>query len=387
MVSSFKVNTVDQFKEYYAALGQRAVDDHDETLRPLLQKDAPVLVTTTGTRQRTFGRLLWAQVANEANALGLLPKLDAASTGGGFRNVTTRAISSGGGIAEGGAIPATVKPVFQTGSYTWKEYAISFDMSSIQESLARTQEDVITWDSLIAEMTEEVALTMNEDILEDAGTVDSPFNDFESLDRYIASTGEDTGTTDHAGAAFGAGDNDIYGIDRDAGSLFDAYVNHGGVSGTTTDRGLTIARMNTLFTNTYPYRGGSDNKVLLTGWDTWARISEVVQGNAQFAQAFVTRTVNGISTQPGAEGGWSVSTFLGVPIIPTNSMLVDGISEILLVDMETVGLTFTVPPEYLESADYQAIDKFTKEGVFHAIGELTGRRPASCGKLRDLNSS
>ncbi len=385
MVSPFKVNTVDQFKEYYAALGQRAADDHDETLRPLLQKDAPVLVGTAGTRQRTFGRMLWAQVANEANALGLIPKLDAASTGGGFRNITTRAISSSGGIGEGGTIPLTVKPLFQTGSYTWKEYAISFDMSSIQDSLSRTQEDVITWDSLVAEMAEEVALTMNEDILEDGGTLAS--NDFESLDRYISSANEDAATTDHAGGAYTAGDSDIYSIDRDSGTLFDAYVNHGGVSGTTTDRGLTIARMNTIFTNTYPYRGGSDNKVILTGWDTWARISEVVQGNAQFAQAFVTRTVNGISTQPGAEGGWMVSTFLGVPIIPTNSMLVDGISEIMLADLETVGLTFTVPPEYLESADYQALDKFTKEGVFHAIGELTGRRPASCGKLRDLNSS
>lgn len=101
--------------------------------KELLQKDAPVLTSTTAARQILYGAQLWAQIILSSTTFGALPKRPWQKSG--YRAVTAAGSTGSAGMTEGGAIPATLKPTMALIGVTPKELSASFDMSAMQIKL------------------------------------------------------------------------------------------------------------------------------------------------------------------------------------------------------------------------------------------------------------
>jgi len=205
----------------------------------------------------------------------------------------------------------------------------------------------------------------------------------ESIDRIVGSYSE------IAGVGQTAGDLDpwteaVSGIDRDAAAtVYDSYVSH--ASGV--DRYLTLPLINTVIANVRKYwnnPASTENKVFITGETTLARWSELMSAQQIYDTKVVKFTVNGMQTPGRQEGGYEVAAYKGIPIITDENIQADTIDRIYLLDLDHIGISVAKPTQYLESEDYQALDKFTREGVFYAIGELVATKFKCHGKIRDL---
>lgn len=207
----------------------------------------------------------------------------------------------------------------------------------------------------------------------------------ESIDRMASSYAEVTNCGD-----VDAGDSDPYGAadagawnDRDAAAGWtDAYVNHN----SNTDRTFALSQIDTVITNVRPYWKDRSpaNKVMITGDDTELRMGQLLRSQERYTSKNVRMTVNGVQTLEGVDGGMDVATYLKIPIIPDANAIQDTISRVTVLDMDHIHIGVLQPLVYLESEDYQALDKFVREGVFHMEGELVTTRFKGLGKVRDL---
>lgn len=350
----------------------------------LLRKDAPMLTTTTAFAQATYGPGLMLGISNQANSFGAIPKVPWDKSG--FRSVTTRAKASGAGIVEGGALPATLKPVLAEVEPTAKTQLVTFDLSEVMELRGAKGEDIVKWAEIVEYMAGEFAYALDNDL---SGDNDVPaLYNLESIDRIAGSYSEVTDCDDHSGVAYVAGDLDIYSQDRDAAiSTFDAYVGHGGVGGVETDRTLTLALINAMFANCAPYWDSYDRKVFLTTYGTLERWIELVDPQARYpiTQAMVRGSVNGVQTVPGKDIGFAASAYRGVPIIPDDLISVDTIGTISLLDLEFLSIQVLKPVTLLDSGgNYMFMQKTAREGAHELIGELYANRFPVHGKIRGL---
>ncbi len=345
----------------------------------LLKADAPVLTTTIGVRNIIYGARAMEQVITEANVSGVLQKKPYEK--GGFRAITARGKNAGIGIPQAGAIPDTVKPTFAEINWSLKECAESFDESTWMKAV-EGKDDTMTWDQFVQYMSKEFGYCLNADLTCNNDIVAG--NNFESIDRVCASHAEIAyGKVDNS-AALDANDLDIYGLDRDAAASWaDAYVS--GQAFGLGERTLGLNHIDSLLTNCRPYWDSPKNKVWLTGYDTLERWQQLLQAQQRFmGEAMVSVGINGVQTVEGVAAGFAVSTYRNIPIIETSTALKDTLSRIYLLDLDHVWLSLDGGIEYLESADYQALDKFAVEGVYHCLGELVADKFRCHGKVRDL---
>ena len=338
-------------------------------------KDAAVLTSTIGVYNAIFGAQAFAQVAYSQNALGILKK-DPWKTSG-YRAVTEAAATSGGGISEGGGIPTTVKPTYAEVTIAPKEHVTSFDMSTRQLFL-EGKDDTLAWESHREQMMLTHNNLINRALLGDADTVAG--DNIESLDRVIGSEGEANGS------GYTTGDHDpwteaVSGIDRDSAGLFDSYVSHG----STTDRYFALTHPDELIQNCAPYwKNGVENKVFLTGYDTLMRWSQAMQPLQRLDVMRAEIGMNGVKALGNTDAGIIVNAYNGIPIIASENVQQDTISRIMLIDNDSMSFETAVPTKYLQSEDYQAIDKFVREAVYYTAGELWCRVFPAQGKARDL---
>lgn len=340
-----------------------------------LAKDAPVTTLSTDyARNILYGAALQSQINVMANTFGALPKKPWAKSG--YRALTAAGATTSMGITQGtGAIPTTVKPTFAHVDITPKTLANSFDMSSTMVKLAG-KDDNVTWDELQKYEQDEFKNRLNRGLHVDCTTVAG--TNIESVDRVTGATILATHTL------IDATDEDIYGIDRSdaAGSWADAYVSD--ASGT--DRYITLSHLDTMLQNVEPYwgEGSRANKLMLTGYDTSLRIAQLLQSQLRYTKERVTMSVNGIKTAPGADAGFEVASYDGIPIIRDSNTLTDTISRVYMLDLDHVWIGMLQPVTYLESDDYQALDKFSREGVYYMEAELICDLFKAQGSLRDL---
>jgi hypothetical protein len=351
----------------------------------LLQKaDAPMLTSTTAFAQAFYGPALMLGISNQANVFGALPKVPWDKSG--FRYVTARAKANAVGIAEGGALPDTLKPTVALTEPTAKTSLVTFDLSEVMELKAAKGEDVIKWADIVEYMAGEFAYALDNDLSTDNDVLGG--NNLESIDRIAGSYSEITNCDDHSGAAYTAGDLDVYGKDRDAGATaYDAYVGHAGVAGTETDRTLTIALINALFQNCAPYWDSYDRKVFLTTYETLERWTELIDPQARYPMegGLVRTGVGGVQTVPGKELGVAMSIYRGVPVIPDDLISKDTIGTISLFDLEYLSLQVLKPVTLLDSGgNYMFMQKVAREGAHELIAELYSNRFPVHGKLRGL---
>jgi len=373
------LNTIeDMEKLYYSNKGAKFIQ----------KADAPVLSTTTGVYNAIYGAEVWRQLNQADNAFGLLPKVPFLKSG--WRVITARAdaiTTPTGGVAEGGALPETVKPTIKEISTKPKHVVRTFNNSIIQEYLSKVSNDDAVGDLefLKAYFGIEHKEHIDAMLLQDVDTTAN--TNFESIDRVCSSYSEVSDST----LGIDANDADIYGQDRDAAASWaDAYVNHN--SGT--DRSLTDALIRTLLTNVET--NGGRPTFLLTGRDTYSDIQGLYGDQARYNNPMkdlnIKVTVNGIETVEGAEAGMNVATIYGLPLFKDVHVTKDTKSRIYALDtsnpenFEYGRLHFAVaqPTSYYESRDFFALNALNNEGMYLTMGELRCTFFAAQGKLRDL---
>lgn len=380
-----KITTIKELEELYYGQGSGMI----------AKQDAPVLSSTTGVYNAVFGQFVWATFNQEANTIGILPKTvwDKA----GWRLQTARAGSSAdGGVAEGGALPESIKPTFLEVTNTLKTNAHVFEVSEHQEFFVGSEDDAT---SDLEHMREIMGTkhkeAMNQLLLSDveteAGTggAYAGKDGFETIDRVIASDSEED--------AFGGGGSayyDIFGLDRDDASTFDSIVNHN--SGT--DRALSDSLIRTVI---YDVKAnGGNTTVINTHYDTArtaiALYSDQVRYNV-IGEATVQVGVNGIQTEDGINVGIRIATIYMIPMIESKDVTQDTIGRMYFLDTSDpegsgkprLSLDISHPTQYFQAGVDDntpfVIDKFTTKGMYRTNGEIRCTSLNAQGKLRDLS--
>ena len=129
------------------------------------------------------------------------------------------------------------------------------------------------------------------------------------------------------------------------------------------------------------------NKCIITGYDSVARIGTLLASQQRYGSGQSVRvqfTVNGIQTISGAEAGFEVASYNGVPIIPDINTLQDTISRIYLCDFDHLHMGALTPVQYMESNDWFGLDRFVTMGLYHMQGEVICTKYKAQGKVRDL---
>jgi hypothetical protein len=347
-----------------------------------------VETATTGVLNRIYGALLWAQMNQEANAFGMLPKTTWVRSG--WRVKTAFAVDNFTdiGLAETASLPPSRIPEVRTLYATPKVHVMTFDVSDVVEALASVSADDV-WGAahqVRAEIGVEFAKQINRALL--AKTYDPAGRMvIDTIDRIVSNDDEYTGAQD--------GWEDVYGIDRSAEPWANAYVDM-----SSTLRDLTDFMIRNLLMHTRA-RGANTN-VLLTGYDTYAVIQGIYltfarQGNpmtvdrAQFG-------INGITTAEGSNMGIQIAKLYDIPLVQSvDAPKGSGSGEISYLyaldtsDPEGYGfprmsISVLRPVEYFESRDYILLGKFVVRGAYRFVGELVARFLYGQGKIRDIRA-
>jgi len=344
----------------------------------------PLLTTTTGALNRTYGPQLWTNLNLEANAFGCTPKEIYERSG--FRAITARPSDSvTGGTAEDGSIPDPVKPTFAIQNITPKRVAHTSADSDIQEKLSKTLDDAIGMDGVRQFLASYHAENINKMLLTNVTTLAS--TNIESLDRICSSYAEVTNCGD-----VDANDADIYSVDRDGSAGWtDATVSHG----SNTDRSLTDSIYNGLYYSVL--KAGGNPTYWLTGHNTMNDWAQIEAGKHRLlTERWVKGSVNGVETLDGQGTGLNVSTHKGLPIILSKDVVEDGSERIYLLDtsQEEFGrprlcMSMLEPTMYYEAGlkfgNPFVLNNFQNEIMFTTVGELLCRKFNAQGKIRDLS--
>ncbi len=312
---------------------------------------------------------VFIQYSVKPTAYGMLPKNPWQVQG--YRAVSTPSITSGLGVAEAQAVGTEQSPTYVEIAPDPKEIELPTSSSQRLAVLAQIA-DAISPDQNRVVVEKDFFKALEADILQDFDTL--PGDDFESIDRVCASTSE------QAGVGATAGDEDIYGIDRGANSWMDANSDHN--SGV--DRDLTISLIESLREDQEPFWDVfPEQKVFLTGLDTWTRWSLLEGTKQRLGSDTFTVTVNEGITSPGVKGGFKLATWDGIPIIRSDNVQQDTISRIYLLDLADLGIAMGKPISMSESDNmFEVGHKIVS--VWYGIGELYATKFKSQGKLRDL---
>lgn len=371
----------------------RTIDDLERATygaassRHLQKTDYPVLTSTTGVRNILYGQRLHRQILVGANALGAIPWKPWETSG--YRAITAAGATTNPGSSEGGALSDTIKPTFLEQDINPTESHVTFEQSSLQTAL-EGKGDNVPWAEIVDYMSDEFRNRLNRALLADNDTVPST-GIRGSLDRVIASYAEIAyGKVDDS-AVLDAHDVDVYAAgspDRDAAASWaDAYVN--GQAYGSGSRTLSLDHIDAMFTNCRPYWNDASmqNKCIITGHDTLARIGQLLASQQRYGNGQSVRvqmTVNGIQTVSGQEAGFEVASYNGVPIIPDANTLQDTLSRIMLCDFDFLHMGVLTPVQYMESNDWFGLDKFVTMGLYHMQGEVICTKYKAQGKVRDV---
>lgn len=380
-----QINTIQELEQFYYG---------GSVLQDIMKVDAPILTSTTGVYNAIFGKLVWAQLNQEANVFGLLPK-DAWDKSG-WRLATARGgTTADGGVAEGGAIPDTIKYTYNEVTNTLKTTAHSFDVSEVQSYLSNVDDAIGKLEDTRESMGVLHKERINEQLLRDAsaqaaaGTAAyTGVNGFETIDRVISNDSEED--------AFGGTYDDffdIFGLDRDSATTFDAYVDHN--SGT--DRAITDLLLRNLISGVG--ENGGNTTVFITGWDTYNDVIALYSDQVRYknlGEAKIQFGVNGIQTETGIDVGIRITSVYGIPMIKSKNTPKDTVSRLYALDTSDpeghgkprIGLSIAKPTQYfeygVETGQPWATDKFNTEGLYRTMGEIMSPRLDAQGKIRDL---
>lgn len=373
-----KFNTIHDMMDYF--YGTQSVKKSDD----------PVLTSTTGVYNAVYGAMAFSQLNNETNAFGILPKFPWRKSG--WRVITADAGTVGdGGVAEDGSMPDTIKPTFAQIDTKPKQVVHTFQVSMIHEGLVQKDDDNVgDMEFLRSYFATRHAKDINKMLLTDVDTTAG--NNFESLDRVCSNNSE----ASDGSIGLNSNDADIYGLDRDTSSDYDAVVDHN--SGT--DRTFKLELLRSLLADLE--EAGARTNILLTGSDTKWRIFGLAESSTRYngvvsQNELVRIGINGVETEEGMNFGVRVATVYNIPLFVTQDVKKDTISRIYALDTTPqddgtprLGIALLYPTMYMESgmaaADKNpfAIDYTGTKGAYYTAGELICTGLPFQGKIRDL---
>jgi len=382
-MKSFK--TIAEMENFYYG------DINDDMIK---KAKAAVLVGDAGYRNVILGAKVWSQINYEANAFAGLPKEPWGKSGWRVETAAGGAFPSGG-LSAGSA--ATFVSIADSTAPTWATITASpklidhgFGMNWESYVLNDSDDDMIPISELRRQKGEEHVRSLSAYLIQDA---DTPAGvGMESLDRVACSSDET------ANALSVATDGDIYGLDRDAATTYDAQVSYSG-TGTAHLRDLTIGLIDGVW-NSITKAGGKPDRIF-TGFNTLKVWSALLEAERRFnvpdilGSAWLIPRADGASAvTPGTEVGFNVATYFGVPIIPCqdydSSLATARTGEaapIMFADTRFLRVAIKMPTVYVES-DYPGdtinLDKHGMEGHYYTIGELRCYNFVAQGKVRDI---
>jgi len=361
----------------------------------MVRKKDAMVSGDTGYWQKLLAAKLWSQVNYEKNAFAGLPKEPWGTSA--WRVITASGDSfPSGGTSAGSANAFTsiaasthVTQATLTASPKLIDHGFGMDWETF---VLQTAGDNVTPISAIREEKGAAhARAISAYLVQDADTVAGI--GMESLDRVASSSAESS----HLGTA---SDNDIYGIDRDSATTYDAQVSSSGTA-TSALRDLSLTLIDGVW-NSITKAGGRPDRIF-TGFNTLPVWSALLEAERRFnvpdilgSAWFVPRVDGASAVTPGTEVGFNVATYFGVPIIPCqdyDSSLATArtasgeVAPIMFCDSRFVRVAIMMPTVYVESdwpGDTINLDKHGMEGHYYTIGELRCYNFKAQGKVRDL---
>ena len=329
-------------------------------------------IAATGAWNSIYGAIAIIQQAQQQNAYAALPSMGYAKAG--FRFTSAAAISSGAGIADGGAVPTTVVPTYIECDVGLKEVAVATDLTNRLE-LHSTKNDDVTFAGNAQVVFSNFMNAIDTDILVNYHTAAG--NNLESIDRVTSNA---TATSD---LSYTSGDEDMYSQDRSSVTSFAGYLNeNAGV-----ERPVSLSLIEALFGSAQPYWGNDmGNKFWLTGVLTQTAWSFLEGGKQRFSQETVVNSVGeGIQPVIGQAGGFKLATYDNFPIVvDANVTKNTTLPKIYLIDKNHMWKVMGRPIEAIQGNNPLYLGYHLDKLEFYGIMELWADLPMSCGQLRDL---
>lgn len=353
---------------------------------------AATLSGDTGYWNKIYGAKVWSQINYEANAFAGVPK-EPWGPKSGWRIETAAGDSfPSGGLSPGSAaafnsIADSTAPTWALVSAAPKLIDHGFGLNWESYVLADT-DDTIPLTERRRQKGESHIRAISAYLVQD---VDTPAAfGFESLDRIACSSESRANGLD-------SNDGDIYGLDRDGETTYDAVVSSSGTTDGTL-RDLSIGLIDSVW-NSISKLGGKPSRIF-TGYNTLKVWSALLEAERRFnvpdilgSAWMVPRADGAVGMTPGTEAGFNVATYFGVPIIPCQdydssiaSVRTGEVAPLMFADTRFIRLAVKMPTVYIES-DYPG-DAIAlghgMEGHYITIGELRCYNLAVQGKLRDI---
>ena len=358
-----------------------------QDVRDTITKTAGAMTLTAGAWNAIFGPKLtnlqyWSK--NAFSAIGAKPWASS-----GIRVQKTMATSGGIGVARGANLPAQVRGDFAHVTIPYKELPFTFAMS-LGDIQLKGKDDIVTWEQFLELQEQAYVNGIDADLLGKVETAPTGFGveeyRIDKLDRVISSYAEAVALTLTAGyeSPWGGADSGLYAY-RNAStggaSNFDCYTD---VNGGAT-RVLELSLVDGMFANTMPYWDSNNNKVMITGYDTLAKLAAILQPQQRY-EGFVNAevTIEGVKTLPGRDTGYRVSTYNDVPIIPDKNTATDTISRIYLVDKDYLHYNMLIPQMIRVSDNPLVTGSLKNAAVLFQLGELWCNKFKGQGKITYL---
>jgi hypothetical protein len=375
--------TVEDIEMFYTGAAEHPFVLHGDLLE-VMKSTGTTTTSVTGILNKVYGALVWAQLNQEANVFGMIPKTTWVRSG--WRVKTAMAVSNEQtiGLSETSSLPSAVYPDIALVTASPKIQAEVFDVTDVVEALSSVSADDI-WGAahqIRAEVGTEFIKLLNQQLMHKMGEFENTSGVIQTIDRVVSKNGE---------AGVTSGFWNIYGLDRGTSAWANAYVDDN--SGTLRD--LTDKVVRNLLQNTRS-RGGNTN-VMLTGYDTYATLLGLYMSYVRYmpmSEAKVQFGVGGIQSAAGLDTGINVASLYGIPLVQTVDCPATsgGISYLYALDTSDpegygfprLSLSILRPVEYFESRDYVLLNKFVIRGVYRIVGELTARNLYGQGKATYL---
>jgi len=319
---------------------------------------ASITMETPGAANARYGPKIWQLPYLAHNTLSVLGQKNYES---GKRAMLTRSIArnTSAGVVRNNYLTTPAIPEYVQLLEPYKVYSITRTMPLGFAKLGEQgRDDTVDYDQYIMGEGETLTWSEDNDVLrriEDAPIVGlgslpqgsaGPITStervgFESIERIISNSTEAGFLPDtyaipwyNSGTAIMSSSGTDLSAYRgqhatQTGTMLDAYVDANYTAGTTsgeaTLRELDLTMMDTAYFQTMPYWGTGDNKLSNKAWvtryDTEQKLSGLIGPYQRLlGTEFINTTVNGVTTAPGRGAGMSVSTYLGLPIIPDNNV-------------------------------------------------------------------
>jgi hypothetical protein len=349
-----------------------------------LGSEAPQETLSTTTWWNViYGRKVWSQLNEEANAFALLPKKPWDSSG--FRVKTAHQGSPpDGGVSEGAAVPSAAVPTYAEVYHLPKTVWHGFDASEVADFISGVDDSI----DLLAQLREDTgiyhALSINYMLLDDVDDVANTTTNFETIDKYTGQYTETSAVNNPPSAA----DLIRYGNGSALNPGASTWTNCTATSWAAAERDLTLALIDGVLADLFIAAGGKGPNVILTGYDTLMAWQQLLESERRFMEAkTVIPSYGGVQgILPGVEAGFMVATYQGVPILESFAETdnTGTLSAIHFLNTEYMWFSVAKPTQYFELRDMLALGRLKIEGAFRTMGDLRCNFFKAQAKLRDI---